>query len=355
MAEDKTITLTRNRAATATAQIDIPRDLGTLLLGRELGRGGMGVVYFARDRALGRDVAVKFLLNVTADDDPRLDQVLAGVRATAALNHPNLNTVYHADRVAGVPYLVMEFVNGPTLSQVLKRSGPFPQTTALVVLREIAAAIVALHARGVVHRDIKPSNVLIEREGRTLVTDFGLACKRQLFGLQDEPVEFAGTPAYMAPEMFDGNVSPKSDVYALGMTLFELLNGAPAFTGTLDELAQHHRATPLPIGRLEKRGVSETLIDVLERATHKNHLFRLKSAAHLVSALENDKLMPPLGQTASNELSRYLVAAERDAARGEHEQTPSTPPTAYYDTLATAAAKKRAHRPSIPPPPPLDP
>ncbi|MBL8880430.1 MAG: serine/threonine protein kinase, partial [Phycisphaerales bacterium] len=301
------------------------------------------------------DVAVKFLLNVAPGDESRLDDVLAGVRATAALTHPNLNAVFHADQVAGVPYLVMEFVNGPTLSQVIKRSGPLPSATALVALREIAAAIIALHERGIVHRDIKPANVLIERDGRTQVTDFGLACKRQLIGLRDQPVEFAGTPAYMAPEMFDGQISPKSDVYALGITLFEILTGALPFTGALDEIAQHQRSTPLPVERLKQHGCPDALIDVIERATHKNHIFRLKSAAHLLNALENAELMPPRGQTASGLLSRYLAEAGPGDARGDQDHGSGTPPTAYYDTLASAAAKKRAHRPSIPPPPPLEP
>lgn len=355
MPDEQTITLTRNGPSNQLAQIDIPRNLGSLLLDRELGRGGMGVVYHARDRALGRDVAVKFLLNVRPEGDPRFEDVLAGVRATASLRHPNLNAVYHADRIAGIPYLVMEFIDGPTLSQIIKRSGPLAQTAALVILREIAAAVTELHNQGVIHRDIKPANVLIERDGRTLVTDFGLACKRQLYGLRQESVEFAGTPAYMAPEMFEGVVSPKTDVYSLGITLFELLTAAPPFCGSLEELTTHHRETPLPVQKLAERGISEPLIDILERATHKNHVFRLKSAAHLLAAIENEGLMPEHSTTVRAELGRFLMPAEQNAARGEHERTPTTPPTAYYDTLASAAAQKRAHRPNIPPPPPLEP
>lgn len=355
MSDEQTITLTRNGPHNQLAQVDIPRNLGSLHLGRELGRGGMGVVYHARDRALGRDVAVKFLLNIRPDGDSRFDDVLTGVRATASLRHPNLNAVYHADCVAGIPFLVMEFVDGSTLSQVLKRSGPLAQSAALVILREIAGGVIELHARNVVHRDIKPANVLIEHDGRTLVTDFGLACRRQLFDPHQQPVDFAGTPAYMAPEMFEGIVSPKTDVYSLGITLFELLTAAPPFSGSLETLARHHRETALPADKLAARGVSDTLIDILERATHKNHLFRLKSAAHLMAAIENEGLMPPRGATVGSELGSYLYPADRDAVREDHDRTPTTPPTAYYDTLASAAARKRAHRPNIPPPPPLNP
>ena len=180
MADDpsnETITLTRSTAAGAPsgeqAEVTIPRELGSVRLIREIGRGGMGVVYLARHKMLGRDVAVKFLLHAVAGpDDPGFTRFLEGARAAAAVRHVGLTAVYDADLANGVPYLVMEYVDGPTLSELLERSGPLSVAVALAVLDEVLASLAELHERGIIHRDIKPSNILLDRDGRVLLADW---------------------------------------------------------------------------------------------------------------------------------------------------------------------------------------
>src|SRR6185503_16907216 len=146
-------------------------------------------------------------------------------------------------------------------------------------------AVAELHDQGIVHRDLKPSNVLLDRNGRVLVTDFGLAVRRDpTAGLTatDAP---AGTPAYMAPEMFEGRVSPRSDIYALGILMFQALVGKVPFEGTFEDLRQKHQTQPLPLEKLREAGVPENVIDIVERATHKQLMFRYKTAHELGRAI----------------------------------------------------------------------
>ncbi|MCH7995523.1 MAG: protein kinase, partial [Planctomycetes bacterium] len=132
-----------------------------------------------RHRMLDRDVAVKFLLHAVAGpDDPGFAGFLEGTRAAARVEHPGLTTIHHADVVDGIPYLVMQYIDGPTLGEVLKKTGPLSLSALFAVLDAVSEAIGELHDREIVHRDIKPANILLDREGRVFVTDFGLACSR---------------------------------------------------------------------------------------------------------------------------------------------------------------------------------
>src|SRR5262249_35823688 len=159
-----------------------------------------------------REVAVKFLLNAVDADDPGFQAFLVGARAAAAVRHLGLTAIHHADVVEDIPYLVMEYVAGPSAAELLAAHGALPLAPALALMLQVTDAVAELHEHGIVHRDIKPSNVLIDSNGRAYVTDFGLTCLRR-----DGDSRVAGTPAYMAPEMFHGQVSPRSDVFALGV------------------------------------------------------------------------------------------------------------------------------------------
>jgi tRNA A-37 threonylcarbamoyl transferase component Bud32 len=200
---------------------------GTLLGGRyrivgRLGRGGMGEVYRADDLKLAQAVALKFLPAELDRDPSRLMQLHNEVRMARQVSHPNVCRVYDIDEVDGHTFLSMEYVDGEELGSLLRRIGRFSIERSLELAREICAGLGAAHERGVIHRDLKPANVMIDGTGRVRITDFGLA------GVAGESLR-AGTPAYMAPEQLAGSeVTARSDIYALGLVLYELFTGQRA-------------------------------------------------------------------------------------------------------------------------------
>jgi serine/threonine-protein kinase len=203
---------------------------GTLLEGRyrvvgRLGRGGMGEVYRADDLKLGQPVALKFLPEAVDQDPARLTQLHAEVRMARQVSHPNVCRVYDVGEFEGHTFLSMEYVDGEDLSSLLRRIGRFSQDRGLELARQICAGLAAAHDRGVVHRDLKPANIMLDGSGRIRITDFGLA------GATGETLR-AGTPAYMAPEQLaGGEVTPRSDLYALGLVLYEIFTGHRALEG----------------------------------------------------------------------------------------------------------------------------
>ena len=203
---------------------------GTLLGGRyrivgRLGRGGMGEVFRADDLKLGQQVALKFLPAEVDRDPARLTQLHTEVRMARQVSHPNVCRVYDIDEVEGHTFLSMEYVDGEDLASLLKRIGRFPEDRGLEIARQICAGLAAAHERGVVHRDFKPANVMLDGAGQVRITDFGLA------GVSGEALR-AGTPAYMAPEQLSGReVTARSDLYALGLVLYELFTGKRALDG----------------------------------------------------------------------------------------------------------------------------
>src|SRR5512145_2556349 len=215
----------------SSGEIDHGRfEPGTLLGGRyriigRLGRGGMGEVYRADDLKLGQPVALKFLPPDVDQDPARLTQLHTEVRMARQVSHPNVCRVYDIDEIDGHTFLSMEYVDGEDLASLLRRIGRFPEDRGLEIARQICAGLAAAHERGVVHRDFKPANVMIDGTGKVRITDFGLA------GLSGETIR-AGTPAYMAPEQLaGGEVTPQSDIYALGLVLYELFTGQRALEG----------------------------------------------------------------------------------------------------------------------------
>ena len=207
-----------------------------------LGRGGMGEVYRADDLKLGQPVALKFLPRHLAADKDRLERFYAEVRIARQVSHPNVCRVYDVGEMDGQQYLSMEYVDGEDLASLLKRIGRLPPDKALDISRELCAGLAAAHERGVLHRDLKPANVMVDGRGRARITDFGLAVAA------GEVVEgeVSGTPAYMAPEQLAGKgASVRSDVYALGLVLYELYTGRKAFDGaTFQELRRKHAEDP---------------------------------------------------------------------------------------------------------------
>ena len=195
------------------------------------GAGGMGEVYRADDLKLGQPVALKFLPEEVDRDPARLTQLHVEVRMARLVSHPNVCRVYDIGEFDGHTFLSMEYVDGEDLASLLRRVGRFPQERAIELARQVCAGLAAAHDRGVVHRDLKPANIMLDGNGRIRITDFGLA------GVAGETLR-AGTPAYMAPEQLaGGEVTPRSDLYALGLVLYELFTGRRALEGsTLAEL-----------------------------------------------------------------------------------------------------------------------
>ena len=221
---------------------------GALLGGRyriiqRLGRGGMGEVYRADDLKLGQPVALKFLPAEVDRDPARLTQLHTEVRMARQVSHPNVCRVYDIDEVEGSTFLSMEFVDGEDLASLLRRIGRFPEDRALEIARQICAGLAAAHERNVIHRDLKPANIMLDGTGKVRITDFGLA------GVAGEALR-AGTPAYMSPEQLAGSdVSARSDIYSLGLVLYEIFTGQRALEGkNLAELIhkREHSGIQLP-------------------------------------------------------------------------------------------------------------
>src|SRR5262245_19739417 len=212
---------------------------GTILAGRyrivsPLGKGGMGEVYRADDLKLGQPVALKFLPPGLEADPERLRRLLDEVRIARQVSHANVCRVYDAGETDGQHFLSMEYVDGEDLGSLLRRIGRIPKDKAVEIARQLCAGLAAAHETGVLHRDLKPANIMIDGRGRARITDFGLAALAE--GVGGEDVR-SGTPAYMAPEQLAGReVSVRSDLYALGLVLYELFTGKAAFrASSMDE------------------------------------------------------------------------------------------------------------------------
>jgi len=281
---------------------------GTVLAGRYriaglLGRGGMGEVYRATDLTLGQAVALKFLPESLARDDRALARFYNEVRIARQVTHPNVCRVYDIGQVEGLHYISMEFVDGEDLASLLRRIGRLPVDKAAETARRLCAGLAAAHERGVLHRDLKPANVMIDKRGQVIIMDFGLA------GLSDQlqgDVR-SGTPAYMSPEQLAGTeVTVKSDIYALGLVLYELFTGKRAFeAATMVELMQmQQQATPVSLTSLVKE-LDPAVERVILRCLSADSKQRPASALSIAAALPGgDPLAAALaaGETPSPEL-----------------------------------------------------
>src|SRR5215467_3196909 len=192
-----------------------------------LGRGGMGEVYRADDLTLDQPVALKFLAEGAAASDARLAQFHNELRVARQVSHKNVCRLYDLGEANGRQFITMEYVDGEDLASLLRRIGRLPQDKAVEIAQQTCAGLSAAHAKGVLHRDLKPANIMLDGRGQVVITDFGLA------GVADEirgSEVRSGTPAYMAPEQIEGReVTMLSDIYALGLVLYEIFTGKRAF------------------------------------------------------------------------------------------------------------------------------
>src|SRR5712664_3278368 len=216
-------------AVTGDTLIDSVFD-GRYRIIRKLGAGGMANVYLAEDQELGRRVAIKILNERHANDDQFVERFRREAKNAAALSHPNIVSIYDRGEAEGTYYIAMEYLDGRSLKELIVARGPAPIHLAVDYARQILAAIRFAHRHGIVHRDIKPHNVLVDGEGRLKVTDFGIA--RAGASEMTEAGSIVGTAQYLSPEQAKGTaVDPRSDIYSVGIVLYELLTGTVPFTG----------------------------------------------------------------------------------------------------------------------------
>src|SRR3954467_13269977 len=308
--------------------------IGNLLRGRyrleeRIGSGGMSTVYRAFDETLERWVAVKVLHHTMEDDPIQLERFRREARTVARLNHPNVVTVIDAGEDEGHPFIVFEYVDGDTLKGKIKRSGPLPIPEAVAYAIEIGRGLMAAHQERLphrrrkaahqerlVHRDVKPQNVLIDPDGRAKVTDFGISRSLDADGLTATG-RVLGTTDYVAPEQALGeDVTEQSDVYSLGICLFEMLTGGVPFTAESQVgVAMKHVRDPLPDVQSLRPEVSAALAAVVEKATSKERRNRYADAAEMVDDLEQALAIEASRAGATNgEATSVLRALPPEAA-----------------------------------------
>src|SRR5262249_16190420 len=241
----------------------------------ELGRGAMGVTYKAFDVDLRCPVTLKVISERYLEDESARLRFLREARAAASVRHPNVASVFHLGRTVSSYFYAMEFVEGETLQNLIKRSGRLEINLALEIATQVAAGLAAVHKQKLVHRDIKPNNIMVSLEEGGAVTakiiDLGLAKSLDEPGAQtaiSTPGAFAGTPGFASPEQFAGvPVDIRSDLYSLGVTLWVMVTGQTPFRGTSGEVMYQHQHAPLPLERL--KDVPQPVVVLLEKLLEK--------------------------------------------------------------------------------------
>src|SRR4029077_8790619 len=268
------------------------------------GRGGMGEVYRAEDLTLGQIVALKFLPEALSQDPSALERFHAEVRTARQVSHPNVCRVFDIGEADGILFLTMEYVDGEDLASVVRRIGRLSPDKATEIARQICAGLAAAHERGVIHRDLKPANVMLDGAGKIRITDFGLAGVAA--SIKGADVR-AGTPAYMAPEQLAGReVSTKSDIYSLGLILYEVLTGKRAFeASTLPELMKQRESGAITNPSTLIRDLDPLIERVILRCLEAEPEKRPASALQVAAALPGgDPLAAALaaGETPSPQM-----------------------------------------------------
>src|SRR5262245_43919365 len=275
-----------------------------------LGRGGMGEVYRADDLRLGQQVALKFLPLELSRDPVRLAQLHNEVRTARQVSHPNVCRVYDIGEIEGQLFITMEYVDGEDLSFLLRRIGRLPEDKGLDIARQICAGLAAAHERGVLHRDLKPANIMLDGDGKVRLMDFSLAAVGAVADVR------AGTPAYMAPEQLSGREATiRSDIYALGLVLYEVFTGRRAFDAkNLTELLDQHHSGTLTPPTTVVRSLDPAIEKTIVRSLDPDPARRPASAIAVSAALPGgDPLAAALaaGETPSPEM---VAAAGSDTA-----------------------------------------
>ncbi|MGN6258849.1 MAG: protein kinase domain-containing protein [Solirubrobacterales bacterium] len=300
--------------------------IGTVLSGRykleaKLGSGGMSTVYLARDTTLDRQVAVKVLHREMSEQEDQLQRFRQEARAVAKLSHPNVVAVIDAGEDGGHPYIVFEYVEGETLKQKINRVGALDAQEALAYAIEIARGLTVAHGRNMVHRDIKPQNVLIDSEGRAKLTDFGISRQLEQDGMTATG-RVLGTTDYVAPEQAMGHpVDQRSDVYSLGVVLYEMLVGQVPFSADSQVgVAMKHVNEELPDVQQRRPELSAAAAMVVERATAKDPAERYQQVGEMIddlsTALEVEAARAGAATGEATSVLEAVPSAERKLSSG---------------------------------------
>lgn len=278
---------------------------GHFRLDRKLGGGGMGAVYRALDMSLQRFVAVKVIHRRDQCSDTRLNTILREAIAQARLNHPNVVTIYYVGREEEEPFLAMELLPGPTLAERLKASGPIPYDEAIRFAIQVTSALKHAASYDLVHADIKPANLIMAGDGRIKLSDFGLS---RIHSAEASDASIAGTPAYVAPELLQGEgVSIQSDMYALGVTLFELVFGRlpiELIGTTLRERLESHQHAPIAFPTVWPKTIPLEFKVLIERLLAKSPKDRFSSYDALLKELHS---IAPVSTTAAGYAPRAMA------------------------------------------------
>src|SRR5829696_9145537 len=243
---------------------------GRYRIERKLGSGGMANVYLAEDQELGRRVAIKILNERHANDDQFVERFRREAKNAAGLSHPNIVSIYDRGEAEGTYYIAMEYLDGRSLKELVVARGPLPIPDAIAAMRQVLGALRFAHRKGVVHRDIKPHNVMADADGRLKVTDFGIA--RAGVSQMTEAGSIIGTAQYLSPEQARGTaVDQRSDLYSVGIVLYEMLTGTLPFSGDSPvEIAMKHLSTKLPLPSEKRPDLPHDLDLIVARALAKD-------------------------------------------------------------------------------------
>jgi len=280
----------------------MPQRMGPYEIRREIGSGGMGVVYEGWDARLNRRVAVKTLWPALAQRPEARQRFLREARAAAAVSHPNVTQIYDIGEEAGQVYFAMEFLEAQSLQQVLEEQGRLPADRAIDITRQTALGLKAAADAGIIHRDVKPSNLVFNNEGALKITDFGLA--KHILADNDLTLDgqTIGTPKYVSPEQASGgHVDTRSDIYSLGATLYEMVAGRAPFEGaTPMEVMLKHVRDPLPPVQTVNPAVPRHLTGLIHRMLSKQPGARPQSYDELLSMLDRVESGKTISGTTSN-------------------------------------------------------
>ena len=276
---------------------------------RELGRGGMAVVFLAREVELHRAVAIKVLPPEMALAPNVAERFKREARMAASLDHPNIIPVYRVGQAGGVHYMVQKYIEGRSLEAILNSQGALPISVTLMVLRCVTSALAFAHSRGIIHRDIKGANILIDTDGRILVSDFGIARAVEDVALTASGA-VVGTPAFMSPEQCSGQtLGPPCDQYSLGIVTFQMVTGTvPFMSPTLPGIMQHHFFTPVPDITQIREGVPAELTEIIRRSLAKKPADRYERTDDMLAAVEAIPF--------SDSVRKRAESALRELARG---------------------------------------
>ena len=324
--------------------------LGHYEIVSELGRGGMGVVYKGYEPALTRYVAIKELSPALAHDAMLVERFLREARSMAALNDPHIIQIYFIGQENEQPFFVMEFVDGESLSGVIKRQGRLAVGDALKILHQSAQGLATAHDRGVIHRDIKPANLMINLRGQVKIADFGIALANRDFDAKLTGTgEFVGTPGYLSPEICLGKpVDQRSDIFALGIVLFEMLTGRTPFSDESPlKLMLDVVQSEIPDVRELNNDVDPEVAQILAKMVTKDPADRYQDTHTLIADLEKHPLVAQGGPlklkpAAPSGPAATLIAMSTPVTPGAVMRAPTPPPSVTSPAAAAQAAAATA-------------